>query len=239
MDESTQDSKRTSTDQSGQFEMKLANGSVLTSSGKTESRIFRLNGERIPFRICLTDSIKASYNNFQQRESFGCRFITARHKVPASALGVIMKKSRARDLGVPFEGITGSNNAITDVEGLMVGYTTLIEGEDVRIGVSAILPKGHDGLYTRVPGAIFSLNGNGEMTGYHWVEEAGMVDGPIMLTNTHSVGLVRDATIAYLHNHPANPRAANEFFLPVASETYDGVLNDMNGHHVTAANSRP
>lgn len=146
-----------------------------------------------------------------------------------------MSKLRARDLGVPFEGITGPNNAITDVEGLMVGYATVIEGANVRTGVSAVLPKGYSGLFNRVPGAIFSLNGNGEMTGYHWVEESGMIDGPIMLTNTHSVGLVRDATIAFLHQHPANTRATHEFFLPVVSETFDGVLNDINGHHVTAA----
>jgi D-aminopeptidase len=145
-----------------------------------------------------------------------------------------MRKPRARDLGVPFEGVTGQNNAITDVDGLMVGYTTLIHGADVRTGVTAILPMGHGGMFTRVPGAVFSLNGNGEMTGFHWVEESGMVDGPIMLTNTHSVGLVRDATIQYLHNHPVNQRGANEFFLPVVSETYDGVLNDINGHHVTS-----
>ena len=143
------------------------------------------------------------------------------------------KKPRARDLGIPFDGTPGPLNAITDVSGVAVGHTTLIEGGDVRTGVTAILPAGQAGAHRSLPAAYFSLNGNGEMTGTHWIEESGLLEGPVMLTNTHSVGVVRDATVAWLHKN-APPEVEARFFLPVVAETYDGVLNDINGHHVRA-----
>ncbi len=113
--------------------------------------------------------------------------------------------ARARDLGVPFDGTPGELNAITDVRGVEVGHTTLVEGEGklvvgkgpVRTGVTAILPLGKDNANTAVPAAVFSFNGNGEMTGSEWVEESGFLEGPVLLTNTHSVGVVRDAVVEW------------------------------------------
>jgi L-aminopeptidase/D-esterase-like protein len=139
-----------------------------------------------------------------------------------------MSKPRARDLGIPFEGNPGAYNAITDVAGVEVGYTTLVEGENVRTGVSMIHPRGrsdHDPVFA----AWFPLNGNGEMTGATWVEEGGFLEGPIGLTNTHSVGLVRDAIIAW---QVKNNALFHFWSSPVVSETADGWLNDMNGFHV-------
>jgi D-aminopeptidase len=139
-----------------------------------------------------------------------------------------MPKTRARDLGLPFEGVTGALNAITDVPGVEVGHTTLIEGEHIRTGVTAILPRGKDRGCETVPAAWFALNGNGEMTGTAWLDETGRLAGPIMLTNTHSVGLVRDTVIDW-----ANRKGWLEAWsLPVVTETYDGFLNDINGFHV-------
>ena len=148
-------------------------------------------------------------------------------------------KPRARALGIPFDGTPGPLNAITDVPGVAVGHTTLIEGSSVRTGVTAILPAGRQGALARLPGAFFSLNGNGEMTGSHWLEESGLLEGPVMLTNTHSVGVVRDATVGWLHQQAqqaaeAQPGSRSHFYLPVVAETYDGALNDINGHHVQA-----
>ena len=135
---------------------------------------------------------------------------------------------RARDLGLPFVGLPGTHNAITDVPGVEVGHTTLIEGVGVRTGVTAILPHGQQHGWDSVPAGWFSLNGNGEMTGTIWIDEAGRLAGPIMLTNTHSVGLVRDAVIAW-----GNRKGWLEAWsLPVVAETYDGFLNDINGFHV-------
>jgi len=146
---------------------------------------------------------------------------------------------RARAIGIPFDGAPGPLNAITDVAGVEVGYTTLIEGEGplvvgqgpVRTGVTGILPRGH----ARPTGAVFagvhSLNGNGEMTGFVWIEEAGRVDLPITITNTHSCGVARDATLRWVVARGAG--ALDEAWgLPVAAETYDGHLNDINGFHV-------
>jgi D-aminopeptidase len=142
---------------------------------------------------------------------------------------------RARDLGVPFEGSPGADNAITDIMGVEVGHTTLIEGDSVRTGVTVVWPRGKDST-DPVFGGWFSLNGNGEMTGTTWVEESGFVDGPIFITNTHSVGVVRDAYIRWQadHNHkPAtNSFGADFWSLPIVAETYDGFLNDTNGQHV-------
>jgi D-aminopeptidase len=143
---------------------------------------------------------------------------------------------RARDLGVPFEGTAGPLNAITDVAGVGVGQVTLIEdlanGKKVRTGVTAILPRGDATLDAPVFGAWFALNGNGEMTGTAWIDESGQLEGPVMLTNTHSVGVVRDAVIAErVRSGKADP-SGYWWSLPVVAETWDGELNDINGFHV-------
>ncbi len=152
---------------------------------------------------------------------------------------------RARDLGVPFEGKTGQLNAITDVSGIEVGQVTLVEGNGklqvgkgpVRTGVTAILPRGKH--YDPVFAGWYALNGNGEMTGTTWIEESGFLEGPVMITNTHSVGVVRDAVIEWGYNNKffdPLPNAPDVYWaLPVVGETYDGVLNDINGFHVKKA----
>jgi D-aminopeptidase len=147
---------------------------------------------------------------------------------------------RARDLGIPFDGTPGKFNAITDVPGVEVGYTTLISGEGklevgkgpVRTGVTAILPRGHASLNDPVYAGFFSLNGNGEMTGTAWVDESGFLEGPIVITNTHSVGVARDAVIAWRVKHGAADKTGYWWSLPVIAETWDGWLNDINGFHV-------
>ena len=147
---------------------------------------------------------------------------------------------RARDLGISFEGTPGKLNAITDVPGVEVGYTTLISGEGklevgkgpVRTGVTAILPRGHGSLNDPVYAGFFSLNGNGEMTGTAWIEESGFLEGPIIITNTHSVGVARDAVIAWRVKHGAADKTGYWWSLPVVAETWDGWLNDINGFHV-------
>ena len=131
--------------------------------------------------------------------------IAAQEKTPA--------KQRARDLGVPFDGTPGALNSITDVTGVTVGHTTLISGDGklqvgkgpVRTGVTAVLPRGKDSMMKPVFAGWFSQNGNGEMTGTTWVEESGFLEGPVMITNTHSVGVVRDAVIQWrvAHGQPA------------------------------------
>jgi len=144
-------------------------------------------------------------------------------------------RPRARELGVPFDGAPGEFNAITDAAGVEVGHATLISGEGklvvgkgpVRTGVTAILPRGKESL-ERCFASWFSLNGNGEMTGTAWIDESGMLEGPVMITNTHSVGVVRDAVVAWLVERDPSVSWA----LPVVAETYDGVLNDINGFHV-------
>jgi D-aminopeptidase len=151
------------------------------------------------------------------------------------------KTIRARDLGIPFDGKPGKFNAITDVAGVEVGYTTLISGEGklevgkgpVRTGVTAIVPRGHQSLNDPVYAGYFSLNGNGEMTGTAWVEESGFLEGPIVITNTHSVGVARDAVIAWRLRHGAADKTGYWWSLPVVAETWDGWLNDINGFHVT------
>lgn len=142
---------------------------------------------------------------------------------------------RARDLGVPFEGLPGPLNAITDVRGVEVGQVTLISGEGklvvgegpVRTGVTAILPRGK-GSPDPVFGGWFTLNGAGEMTGTTWLEERGFLEGPVLITNTHSVGVVRDAAIDWMLRHGWR----FSWITPVVAETYDGGLNDINGFHV-------
>ena len=149
-------------------------------------------------------------------------------------------KPRARDLGVPFDGTPGPLNAITDVSGVTVGHTTLISGEGklqvgkgpVRTGVTAVLPRGKDSMNNPVFAGWWSLNGNGEMTGTAWVEESGFLEGPVMITNTHSVGVVRDAVIQWRVTHGQPDPAGYWWSLPVVAETWDGWLNDINGFHV-------
>src|SRR3712207_4001411 len=148
-------------------------------------------------------------------------------------------KPRARDLGVPFEGTPGPLNAITDVKGVEVGFTTIVSGEGklvagrgpVRTGVTAILPRGKD-FRGRVFAAWHTLNGNGEMTGTTWLEESGALGTPILITNTHSVGVVRDAVIEWNARRGAGEGYSGDFSLPVVAETWDGFLNDINGFHV-------
>lgn len=147
---------------------------------------------------------------------------------------------RARALGIPFDGTPGALNAITDIAGVEVGYTTLISGEGklevgkgpVRTGVTAILPRGRSSFDDPVYAGYFSLNGNGEMTGTAWIEESGFLEGPIMITNTHSVGVVRDATIAWRVAQAGPDPTGFSWSLPVVAETWDGYLNDINGFHV-------
>ncbi len=152
---------------------------------------------------------------------------------------IAQTKPRARDLGIPFDGTPGPYNAITDVAGVEVGYKTLIEGTGklvvgkgpVRTGVTAIFPKGKGSL-DRVFAAWFTLNGNGEMTGTTWVEESGGLGTPVMITNTHSVGVVRDAVIEWYSKKVKGSNYSGDISLPVVAETYDGFLNDINGFHV-------
>ena len=143
---------------------------------------------------------------------------------------------RARDLGVPFDGIPGPLNAITDVSGVTVGQVTLIEdldgGRKVRTGVTAIVPRGRQSLNSPVYGGWFELNGNGEMTGTTYLDEMGQIDGTIMLTNTHSVGVVHDAVIAWRVRAGAADASGYWWSSPVVAETWDGDLNDINGFHV-------
>ena len=149
-----------------------------------------------------------------------------------------MAGPRARDLGLAFEGQPGARNAITDVPGVEVGHLTLVEGElesAVRTGVTAVLPRGRAGGLDEVAAGWFSLNGNGEMTGTAWIDEAGRMGGPVMLTNTHSVGIVRDAVIAWARDRGA---LGAGWALPVVAETFDGFLNDINGLHLRAEHAR-
>ncbi|HXK03196.1 MAG TPA: P1 family peptidase [Verrucomicrobiae bacterium] len=147
-------------------------------------------------------------------------------------------KERAREIGVPFEGATGPLNAITDVPGVEVGHRTLISGDSIRTGVTAVWPRGKKSS-DPVFGGFFSQNGNGDMTGTHWLTESGFLDGPVLITNTHSVGVVRDAFLAWLVKNKRQP-GTNTFdggfyTYPIVAETYDGFLNDINGFHVKPA----
>lgn len=148
-------------------------------------------------------------------------------------------KPRARDLGVPFKGTPAALNAITDVPGVEVGEVTLISGKSadkpgagpIRTGVTAILPRGKAKATEPVYAGWFSQNGNGEMTGTTWIEESGEMSGPVLITNTHSVGVVRDAAIAwYIQTY--KPNTELWWSLPVVAETWDGWLNDINGFHI-------
>ncbi|MEO6567869.1 MAG: P1 family peptidase [Opitutaceae bacterium] len=161
----------------------------------------------------------------------------AREPIPAPPA---TQTVRARALGVPFEGRPGALNAITDVAGVTVGYSTIVRGEGklvvgegpVRTGVTAILPRGEKSFDDPVYAGAFSLNGNGEMTGTAWLEEGGFLEGPVMITNTHSVGVVRDAVIAWRVSKAGPDPTGFSWSLPVVAETWDGYLNDINGFHV-------
>ena len=155
--------------------------------------------------------------------------------------GKFEREVRARELGVPFEGTPGPLNSITDVKGVEVGYRTLISGDGklivgtgpVRTGVTAVFPRGKSSVDPVFAG-WFTENGNGEMTGTTWVEESGFLYGPVMITNTHSVGVVRDAVIAWQLKHGPGLPLEDWWSLPVVAETWDGYLNDINGFHVKA-----
>ena len=158
--------------------------------------------------------------------------VTAHRQTPSG-------RRRARGIGIPFDGTPGPLNAITDVGGVEVGYATIVRGQGplvvgegpVRTGVTAILPRGRDGAMVPVFAGCHSLNGNGEMTGFVWVEEGGRFTGPLTITNTHSCGLARDTAIRWMvERFPES--FVDSWALPVAAETYDGYLNDINGFHV-------
>jgi D-aminopeptidase len=147
---------------------------------------------------------------------------------------------RARDYGIPFNGTTGIHNSITDVSGVTVGHTTIIRGEGplhkgegpVRTGVTAILPHGKE--FIPVYANFYALNGNGDMTGTHWISESGFLETPILITNTGNVGIVRDATWQWMDEHKYYTPFFKDYWYayPVVAETYDGILNDINGQHV-------
>jgi D-aminopeptidase len=144
--------------------------------------------------------------------------------------------TRARDLGIPFDGTPGQLNAITDVEGVTVGHVTIIndlpDNRAVRTGVTAVFPRGRKTIEQPVFAGSFAVNANGEMTGLAWIEESGFLETPVMITNTHSVGAVHQATIEW-RVAQAGPDASGYFWsLPVVGETWDGYLNDVNGFHV-------
>ncbi len=157
----------------------------------------------------------------------------------ATGVAPAQGNARARDLGIPFDGMTGPLNAITDVKGVEVGNTTLISGNGplkvgvgpVRTGVTAVFPRGKNSRDPVLAG-WFTENGNGEMTGTTWVEESGFLEGPVVVTNTHSVGVVRDAVIAWRLKNGGPGEGGYSWSLPVVAETWDGYLNDINGFHV-------
>lgn len=145
-------------------------------------------------------------------------------------------KPRARDLGLPFPGTPGPNNAITDISGVHVGFTTLTDpARNIRTGVTAIIPRGSESEPKPVWAGQYALNGNGEMTGTHWINDAGYFVGPICITNTHSVGMVHHGATRWMIDTYADYfRDEHAWAMPVVAETYDGVLNDINGQHVAA-----
>lgn len=146
-----------------------------------------------------------------------------------------MSKPRARDLGLPFAGTTGPLNAITDVAGVSVGLTTLIDpSRNMRTGVTAIRPRDDADLPVPVWAGHYALNGNGEMTGTHWIDDAGYMIGPVCITNTHGIGAVHHGASQWMTSHYADFFAQDHgWAMPVVAETYDGVLNDINAFHVT------
>jgi|HubBroStandDraft_3_1064219.scaffolds.fasta_scaffold06867_4 D-aminopeptidase len=170
-----------------------------------------------------------------------CCVILAAAPIVAAQSANLEREVRARELGVPFEGMPGPLDSITDVKGVEVGYRTLISGDGklvvgtgpVRTGVTAVFPRGKNSVDPVFAG-WFTENGNGEMTGTTWVEESGFLYGPVMITNTHSVGVVRDSVIAWQLQHGPGLPLEDWWSLPVVAETWDGYLNDINGFHVKA-----
>lgn len=160
--------------------------------------------------------------------------------IPFLSVTAFAQKPRARDLGVPFNGTTGQFNAITDVKGVEVGYSTIISGSGnnivgkgpVRTGVTAIFPRGKANKFSPVFANWYSLNGNGEMTGTTWLTESGFLETPIMITNTNSVGVVRDAVLKWYVDTDWYKGEEWWYTYPVVAETYDGFLNDIYGFHV-------
>jgi D-aminopeptidase len=152
-------------------------------------------------------------------------------RLPAEHRATPAGKPRARALGLPFAGRPGRWNAVTDVPGVEVGYVTLIAGDQVRTGVTALHPRGQAAADDPVAAGFHAQNGNGEMTGVSWINESGTFAGPVALTNTHAVGPAHAGIIAWTVRH--HPWLAEGWLLPVAAETWDGYLNDINGHHVT------
>lgn len=157
-----------------------------------------------------------------------------------------MGKPRGRELGLPFPGLTGPNNAITDVPGVEVGFCTRLEGDGplvqeegpVRSGVTAVLPLGRNADPEPVWAGMYALNGNGEMTGTHWIHDGGYFVGPICITNTHSIGIVHHAVIRWMiRTYSIAWRSEHLWAMPVVAETYDGILNDINGLHITEADA--
>lgn len=143
---------------------------------------------------------------------------------------------RARSLGIPFSGKPGTNNSITDVPGVEVGYVTRILGDDIRTGVTAVLPRGKKDVGIPCAAAIFSMNGNGEMTGSHWIEESGSISTPIMITNTHAVGPIHQGVIEWVIEE--FPYLAAQWLLPVVAETWDGYLNAINRIVITTEDAK-
>lgn len=143
--------------------------------------------------------------------------------------------TRARDLGIPLAGTPGATNSLTDVAGVEVGMVTIVsdgkDGATLRTGVTAILPVGRDGIGTAIAAGIFSLNGNGELTGSHWIRETGALTSPVMITNTHAVGTVHRGVVDWTARN--RPDLAAEWLLPVVAETWDGYLNSINVDAVT------
>ncbi len=151
-------------------------------------------------------------------------------------------KRRARELGLRLPGTPGRHNAITDVDGVLVGYQTLssratpalaANGLPVQTGVTAILPRGHDPVPRPVWAGLHALNGNGEMTGSHWIRDGGYFIGPVLITNTHAIGAAHEAAVRWMiKTYRAQWESNHLWAMPVVAETYDGVLNDINGLHV-------
>jgi len=180
-------------------------------------------------------------NRYVIRALFSIGLVYGVHaREPISPPPSIQAAVRARALGIPFEGSPGPLNAITDVAGVTVGYSTIVSGEGklevgkgpVRTGVTAILPRGEKSFNDPAYAGVFSLNGNGEMTGTAWLEEGGFLEGPVVITNTHSVGVARDAVIAWRVSKGGPDPTGFLWSLPVVAETWDGYLNDINGFHV-------
>lgn len=157
--------------------------------------------------------------------------MSTREQAADPHLATVSGKPRARSLGLRFAGTPGRLNAITDVPGVEVGYVTLIEGEGVRTGVTAIHPRGAANPGDPTAAGFHCQNGNGEMTGVSWVEESGTFSGPIAITNTHAVGVAHAGIVGWMNRH--HPELTDVWLLPVAAETWDGYLNEINGHHVT------